>query len=121
MQVFKGLEFRGTELLINVVVNHPAHVTAGSALTSPVRDTIETAVNGQQLLGGFEDVLIKGAAFILQGVDIDELAEVDELLQSLDLLVVLLTEADPVLDLRLGEVVAVRSVWNPHQLPGRNS
>ena len=35
-------------------------------------------------------------------------AEVDELLQSLDLLVVLLTEADPVLDLRLGEVVAVR-------------
>ena len=79
VQIVKRLEFRGTELLINVVVDHPAHVTAGSALTSPVRDTIETAVNGQQLLGGFEDVLIEGAAFILQGVDIDELAEVDEL------------------------------------------
>ena len=61
------------------MVDHPAHVTAGSALTSPVRDTIETAVNRQQLLGGFEDVLIEGAAFILQGVDIDELTEVDEL------------------------------------------
>ena len=35
-------------------------------------------------------------------------AEVDELLEGLDLLVVLLAEADPVLDLRLGEVVAVR-------------
>ena len=80
VQVFERLELRRTELLINVVVDHPARVTAGSALTSPVRDTIETAVNGQQLLGGFEDVLIKGAAFIPQGVDIDELAEADELL-----------------------------------------
>ena len=35
-------------------------------------------------------------------------AEGDELLEGLDLLVVLLAEADPVLDLRLGEVVAVR-------------
>ena len=35
-------------------------------------------------------------------------AEVDQLLQGLDLLVMLLAEADPVLDLRLGEVVAVR-------------
>ena len=35
-------------------------------------------------------------------------AEVDELLEGLDLLVMLLAEADPVLDLRLGEVVAVR-------------
>ena len=35
-------------------------------------------------------------------------AEVDQLLQGLDLLVVLFAETDPVLDLRLGEVVAVR-------------
>ena len=35
-------------------------------------------------------------------------AEVDELLEGLDLLVVLLAEANPVLDLRPGEVVAVR-------------
>ena len=35
-------------------------------------------------------------------------AEVDQLLQGLDLLVMLFAEADPVLDLRLGEVVAVR-------------
>ncbi len=35
-------------------------------------------------------------------------AEVDQLLEGLDLLVMLLAEADPVLDLRFGEVVAVR-------------
>ena len=34
--------------------------------------------------------------------------EVDQLLQGLDLFVMLFAEADPVLDLRLGEVVAVR-------------
>ena len=34
--------------------------------------------------------------------------EVDQLLQGLDLLVMLFAEADPVLDLRLGEVVAIR-------------
>ena len=36
------------------------------------------------------------------------LAEVDQLLQGLDLFVVLFTEANPVLDLRLGEIVAIR-------------
>ena len=35
-------------------------------------------------------------------------AEVDELLQCLDLVVMLFAEANPVLDLRLGEIVAVR-------------